>query len=684
MPRKREYDVSALLEHLANNKEDIILDKTNGQIQPPSSDIWKTISQLMDFKISSKNIYTIVKSNRYKSKEKIGIVELVYQVESLNNEPGNFNIHSESNDSDESEDNLLSFNITLTAKDWTNIYQPTDQYYKRSDNKSHYRVYSVLKPNVWTPVIHTHLVEQTRLSCPIVYKRAKIYKDGNIFMDIIGHCSMCQSNLKGILNKKPESTDERVIIHFSYIGNFKCCLSKRKRHLSGEQKENVKRQLVEQGKSASYVQRELVNKLMNFGEREPAHLPSANALRVLKCKTIKQGLHNEDPIIALFIMNGISPFNQAIQDIGYDRFFLHYWTTTEIQIYRNYAKTSNTPTISIDATGGIVRRPTLMSGRITANIFLYEIGVIDHTNNCQFAVAHMLSERHDNNSIGYWLGEWKKFGIPPPKTIVADQSLALMMGIVKTFTQFATLNKYLEVCSLLVSKKTRDIPTCMLRNDFNHVMKLISSWFKHQTTARIKNFYLRSIGIVITSTDFKDIKKLLKYIFIVSLSETDGLNRNDEPTDCEVAKQYLKQRIATHTMIDDKIIDLEKIYDKSEEDILLMTEDEYETIGMNEDINLIYETCLQETKINGAIGDHDNMQYDPSIAKKLHSFCKLLPCWSAVMVPIFGYGNITENSATSESLFKDLKRVVFKHKSLPIRIDDFVSTHITSIIGNTV
>lgn len=115
--------------------------------------------------------------------------------------------------------------------------------------------------------------------------------------------------------------------------------------------------MVEQGQSASYVRRRLANSLMNFGEREPANLPSANALRVLKCKTIKQGLHNEDPIIALFIMNDISPFNQAIKDIGYDRFFLHYWTTTELHIYRNYAKTTDTPTITIDATGGIVQRP---------------------------------------------------------------------------------------------------------------------------------------------------------------------------------------------------------------------------------------------------------------------------------------------------------------------------------------
>lgn len=59
---------------------------------------------------------------------------------------------------------------------------------------------------------------------------------------------------------------------------------------------------------------------MSFGEIEPSNFPSADAIRVLKSKTVKQGLHNKDPVVALFIMKSISPFNQAIQDIGYDRF----------------------------------------------------------------------------------------------------------------------------------------------------------------------------------------------------------------------------------------------------------------------------------------------------------------------------------------------------------------------------
>jgi len=93
----------------------------------------------------------------------------------------------------------------------------------------------------------------------------------------------------------------------------------------------------------------------------------------------------------------------------------------------------------------------------------------------------------------------------------------------------------------------------------------------------------------------------------------------------------------------------------------------------------IYEDVISEATIDD--GEHDNMQFNPNIAKKLLDFCKLIPCWSAIMVPIFKYGNITETSTTSESLFNDLKTNIFKHKTLPLRIEQFLKIHINSIIG---
>lgn len=368
--------------------------------------------------------------------------------------------------------------------------------------------------------------------------------------------------------------------------------------------------------------------------------------------------------------------------LGTTGFFLHYWSTTEINLYRTYAKTTKTPTISIDATGGIVRKPILMSGRITSNIFLYEICVMDRINYCQFSVAHMLSERHDNNIIGNWLSEWQGTGVPRPKVIVTDQSLALMMAAVTSFTQYSSLAKYLDICSLLINNKTTELSKCMLRNDFNHVMHILSTWFDKQISKRIKHFYLCSSGLIISSTDFKDIKLLLKYIFTIAFSETDGYNLDGTLTDCEFAKQYLKCRIAGITFVDDFISNLESTSEfKEDNHNPLTSKDDFESIVIHEEIQEIHDTCLNESMIYGKIGDHDNMQYDTNIAKKLLKFCKLLPCWSAIMTPIFKYGNITESSASFESLFKDLKHIVLQHKTLPIRIDDFIKVHVDSIIG---
>lgn len=133
----------------------------------------------------------------------------------------------------------------------------------------------------------------------------------------------------------------------------------------------------------------------------------------------------------------MSPYNNilVIRDIGYDRFFVHYWFSTEINSYRLYAKNNRSPTISIDATGSLVQKPTLISGRQTSNIYLYQIGVRDTINQCQYSVGHMLSERHDNNSIAHWLAEWMRNDITPPKVVVTDQSLGLMIAATKTFTQ---------------------------------------------------------------------------------------------------------------------------------------------------------------------------------------------------------------------------------------------------------
>jgi len=108
--------------------------------------------------------------------------------------------------------------------------------------------------------------------------------------------------------------------------------------------------------SASFIQKMESKKVINYGDPEPRSLPSLNALRVLKYQKRQKDKLHQDSIMTLALLKGIAPFNQIIQDIGYDRFFLHYWTSAEINTYRMYTKQNKFPRVSIDATGGLTRK----------------------------------------------------------------------------------------------------------------------------------------------------------------------------------------------------------------------------------------------------------------------------------------------------------------------------------------
>jgi len=199
------------------------------------------------------------------------------------------------------------------------------------------------------------------------------------------------------------------------------------------------------------------------------------------------------------------------------------------------------------------------------------------------------------------------------------------------------------------------------------------------------------------------VKKLLEHIFYASLHEEDGYNKDGDPTACQRAKLALKARIAGHhkrrrstdeagyegdsnSGDDEDILD----YDDCNEHLDEVNDGQEEIynalscgpqLSFFDDITNIFQRCEREQKHSCNRGPGDNMQYCPSLAARILKFSKLLPLWSGVMVPIFGYGSLTESSAPSESRFNDLKNRVFRHKSLPVRLDTFIETHVTSIIG---
>jgi len=85
---------------------------------------------------------------------------------------------------------------------------------------------------------------------------------------------------------------------------------------------------------------------------------------------------------------------------------------------------------------------------------------------------------------------------------------------------------------------------------------------------------------------------------------------------------------------------------------------------------------------NNSTDDHNNIQHLPTLAKcavRLLQVYNTLVCCDG---SYFWYGYLTESSVTSESIFKDFVSIIFKHKTLPIRLHEFFVTHVESIIGS--
>jgi len=174
-------------------------------------------------------------------------------------------------------------------------------------------------------------------------------------------------------------------------------------------------------------------------------------LRALRYREVSATRLHSDPIIALTLLKNNGDNLSSIHDIGFDKFFVHLWSPLQLKIYREHCLKDHVPTIMFDATGGCCRKIKRPNNEMSGSIFLYE-GVMN-LNSKSFTVLSMLSEQHDNLSITVWLKRWLRCNVKPPKIVICDQSLALMSGLIQAFTQYSSLDRYLEACFSLVEKK---------------------------------------------------------------------------------------------------------------------------------------------------------------------------------------------------------------------------------------
>lgn len=145
---------------------------------------------------------------------------------------------------------------------------------------------------------------------------------------------------------------------------------------------------------------------MSDGDTEPSILPTAGCLRQIKYEYKQSQYYHNHPILDLWSMTTVFPYNGLIRHIALYPFYLHYWSPAQDRYYESYSKLK--PTImSLDATGSIVKETGPSNDKIvTKHIFLYS-GVLYDTNNGKCVpIMQMLSENQSLNTIYKWLEAW--------------------------------------------------------------------------------------------------------------------------------------------------------------------------------------------------------------------------------------------------------------------------------------
>src|SRR5277367_5348749 len=185
---------------------------------------------------------------------------------------------------------------------------------------------------------------------------------------------------------------------------------------------------------------------MDLFDNEPSQLYNLHVLFQAKAVERQKYQIDRDVVTAVMLMKYTAPFSSCIRDVGMDKFFVHYWSATQLRVYKEYCKLTEHPKVCIDATGSLVQKIRRTENDLSGHLFLYE-GVI-HFQSAQISVVQMLSEKHNSNAIHFWLAEWLQSGAPCPKEVVCDSSTALLNAIIRSFTKFHNVQDYVE-CSFL-------------------------------------------------------------------------------------------------------------------------------------------------------------------------------------------------------------------------------------------
>lgn len=231
-----------------------------------------------------------------------------------------------------------------------------------------------------------------------------------------------------------------------------------------------------------------------------------------------------DPIQALAMMKKNEWFD-SIGEIGHDPFYVHYSTNSGMQAYKRMCLRASQKgekiCVAADSTGGVVRK----IGEKYIFLHVLVVGVPEG----QISLAHMISETAHTESICHWLRMWRRAGATIPDICVTDWSRALLHGVASAFTGHQTIEDYAE--------HLPDVKI-FIRLDVAHTVHKYARYCK-KYRKQVKTFLMACLGQLIIASSKYEAEQIIRNIFIVCLSETNGNLKTGEKSPADLAESEL-------------------------------------------------------------------------------------------------------------------------------------------------
>lgn len=145
-------------------------------------------------------------------------------------------------------------------------------------------------------------------------------------------------------------------------------------------------------------------------------------------------------------------------------------------------------------------------------IFLYVITLLGEIN---VPVFQAITQSHDAFAIESMLKRWVRRDGRAVDEMYIDQSSALLLAGIRTFTEYNSTNAYLDACFDALFNKEK-APRCYIRYDRSHFVNTImkSKGFQKNVTSNIKTTFQRIFGFLIINDDISIAEKLITDCFI--------------------------------------------------------------------------------------------------------------------------------------------------------------------------